>query len=102
MLEAGRRTVVTISSGAGYDLHPSSSRPGLGYRIGKTAGDTPAGRVLAEYGESGIRAFKVDPGFVLTERNSLDVEEFGLRPIVGRSAGGGRRGRDLVGHLAKR
>jgi NAD(P)-dependent dehydrogenase (short-subunit alcohol dehydrogenase family) len=80
MLERGSGTVVTISSGAGYDFYPSGPRPGLGYRIGKAAGHTLVGSVLAECGESGIRAFNVDPGFVLTERNSLDVEEFGFDP----------------------
>ncbi len=80
MLERGEGTFVTISSGAGYQFYPESPRPGLGYRIGKAAGHTLVGSLLAEYGERGIRAFNVNPGFVLTERNSLDVEEFGFDP----------------------
>jgi NAD(P)-dependent dehydrogenase (short-subunit alcohol dehydrogenase family) len=80
MLERGSGTFVTITSGAGYDFYPERARPGLGYRIGKAAGHTLVGSVLAEYGSDGIRAFNVDPGFVLTERNSLDVEEFGFDP----------------------
>ena len=80
MLARGRGTFVTVSSGAGYDFYPESSRPGLGYRIGKAAGHTLVGSILAEHGHQGIRAFNVDPGFVLTERNSLDVEELGFDP----------------------
>jgi NAD(P)-dependent dehydrogenase (short-subunit alcohol dehydrogenase family) len=78
MLERGHGTFVTTSSGAGYDFYPSASRPGLGYRIGKAAGHTLVGSILAEYGADGIRAFNVNPGFVLTERNSLDSDEFGF------------------------
>jgi NAD(P)-dependent dehydrogenase (short-subunit alcohol dehydrogenase family) len=80
MVERGGGTFVTISSGAGYNFYPQSPRPGLGYRIGKAAGHTLVGSILAETGDQGIRAFNVDPGFVLTERNSLDVEEFGFDP----------------------
>ena len=80
MLERGGGTVVTISSGAGYNFYPTSPRPGLGYRIGKAAGHTLVGSLQAELGEQGIRAFNVEPGFVLTERNSLDLEEFGFDP----------------------
>jgi len=80
MLERGGGTFVTISSGAGYNFYPQGPRPGLGYRIGKAAGHTLVGSILAEYGDRGIRAFNVDPGFVLTERNSLDAGEFGFDP----------------------
>ena len=80
MLERGGGTFVTISSGAGTNFYPTSPRPGLGYRLGKAAGHTLVGSLIAEYEPQGIRAFNVDPGFVLTERNSLDVEEFGFDP----------------------
>ncbi len=78
MLERGHGTFVTTSSGAGYDFYPAAARPGLGYRIGKAAGHTLVGSILAEHGRDGIRAFNVNPGFVLTERNSLDADEFGF------------------------
>ena len=80
MLQRGAGTFVTISSGAGTDWYPKGPRPGLGYRMGKAAGHTLVGSLLAEYRSRGIRAFNVDPGFVLTERNSLDMEEFGFDP----------------------
>jgi len=78
MIERGHGTFVTTSSGAGYDFYPAGPRPGLGYRIGKAAGHTLVGSILAEHGADGIRAFNVNPGFVLTERNSLDADEFGF------------------------
>ena len=80
MLERGRGTFVTISSGAGYNFYPAGGRPGLGYRIGKAAGHTLVGSILAEYGDQGIRAFNVNPGIVLTERKSLDPGRFGVDP----------------------
>jgi NAD(P)-dependent dehydrogenase (short-subunit alcohol dehydrogenase family) len=80
MLERGGATFVTVSSHAGYDWYPAFLRPGLGYRLGKAAGHTLVGSLLAEYGERGVRAFNVNPGFTLTERNSLDAEEFGFDP----------------------
>jgi NAD(P)-dependent dehydrogenase (short-subunit alcohol dehydrogenase family) len=80
MVGNGGGAFVTISSGAGYEFYPQSPRPGLGYRIGKAAGHTLVGSILAEYSDQGIRAFNVNPGFVLTERNSLDAGEFGFDP----------------------
>jgi NAD(P)-dependent dehydrogenase (short-subunit alcohol dehydrogenase family) len=80
MLARGGGTVVTVSSDAGYIWYPDRPRPGLGYRIGKAAGHTLVGSVQAEYGDRGMRAFNVNPGFTLTERNSLDAEEFGFDP----------------------
>jgi NAD(P)-dependent dehydrogenase (short-subunit alcohol dehydrogenase family) len=80
MLERGGATFVTVSSNAGYDWYPTFLRPGLGYRLGKAAGHTLVGSLQAEYGAAGVRAFNVNPGFTLTERNSLDAEEFGFDP----------------------
>jgi len=54
MLERGRGTFITISSGAGYEFYPKSSRPGHRYRSGKAAGHTLAGSIQAEYGDNGI------------------------------------------------
>ena len=87
MLSRGRGTFVTISSGAATDFYPSH-RPGaggagLGYRLGKAAGHTLVGSLLAEYAEGGIRAFNVDPGLVATERNSIELAELGFDPSIG-------------------
>jgi NAD(P)-dependent dehydrogenase (short-subunit alcohol dehydrogenase family) len=82
MLEWGSGTFVTISSGAGTNFYPRNppgqAGVGLGYRIGKAAGHTIVGSILAEYASSGIRAFNVEPGFVRTERNSVDADEMGF------------------------
>jgi NAD(P)-dependent dehydrogenase (short-subunit alcohol dehydrogenase family) len=79
MLAAGGGTFVTVSSGAGYDFYPTGipgqQGVGLGYRIGKAAGHTLVGSIQAEYGAQGVRAFNVNPGYVLTERNALDAGE---------------------------
>ncbi|CAB4629830.1 unannotated protein [freshwater metagenome] len=80
MIAQGEGTFVTISSGAGYDFYPEGANPGLGYRIGKASGHTLVGSIQAEHRDQGIKAFNVNPGFVLTERNSLDAEEFGFDP----------------------
>ncbi len=75
---------VTITSVAGTDFYPRT-RPGeggsgLAYRMGKASGHTLVGSLLAEYGESGIRAFNVDPGTVVTERNASELAELGFDP----------------------
>ncbi|HVV31365.1 MAG TPA: SDR family oxidoreductase [Mycobacteriales bacterium] len=81
MMERKSGTVITISSGAGYDYYPTSppgqAGTGLGYRLGKAAGHMLAGAVAVEAGDKGVRAFNVDPGFVLTERNALGLEDTG-------------------------
>jgi NAD(P)-dependent dehydrogenase (short-subunit alcohol dehydrogenase family) len=81
MLASGGGTYVTISSGAGYEWYPTgkpgSAGVGLGYRIGKAAGHTLVGSILAEYGDRGIRAFNVNPGAVMTERNASDLADTG-------------------------
>ncbi len=82
MLAQGSGTFVTISSGAGTNFYPkgkpAAGGVGLGYRIGKAAGHTLVGSILAEYGDQGIRAFNVEPGFVRTERNQVDAAEMGF------------------------
>lgn len=87
MLARGGGTIVMISSGAGYEWYPTN-RPGhggvgLGYRIGKAAGHTLIGSLLAEHGADGIRCFNVNPGFVITERNAPDVAATGFDPAKG-------------------
>jgi NAD(P)-dependent dehydrogenase (short-subunit alcohol dehydrogenase family) len=84
MLERKSGTVMTISSGAAYEYYPENppgqGGAGLGYRLGKAAGHMIVGAVQIEHGDSGIRAFNVDPGFVLTERNSQDLADTGFDP----------------------
>jgi NAD(P)-dependent dehydrogenase (short-subunit alcohol dehydrogenase family) len=88
MLERGNGTFVTISSGSGYDFYPqrapgNGGGSGLGYRIGKAAGHTLVGSILVEYGDRGIRAFNVNPGYVRTERNAQAADVTGMDPSLG-------------------
>jgi NAD(P)-dependent dehydrogenase (short-subunit alcohol dehydrogenase family) len=87
MRERGHGTFVTISSGAGTDFYPTgkpgAGGSGLGYRLGKAAGHTLVGSLLAEHADEGIRAFNVDPGLVATERNSIEMAELGFDPNMG-------------------
>jgi NAD(P)-dependent dehydrogenase (short-subunit alcohol dehydrogenase family) len=81
MLERGGGTFVTVSSSQATDYYPDRAprdgKSGLGYRLGKTAGHMLAGALLAEHGEQGIRAFNVNPGLVITERNAPDLAKNG-------------------------
>ena len=84
MLAAGNGTFVTISSMAATIAYPT--RPpgrggsGLAYRMAKAAGHTLAGSLLVEHAQHGIRAFNVDPGRVLTERNTGELAALGFDP----------------------
>jgi NAD(P)-dependent dehydrogenase (short-subunit alcohol dehydrogenase family) len=74
MSERGSGIYITISSAAGTDLNPrqppGQGGSGLAYRMGKAAGHTVVGSLVCEYHDVGVRAYNIDPGGVLTERNS--------------------------------
>jgi NAD(P)-dependent dehydrogenase (short-subunit alcohol dehydrogenase family) len=84
MVERRQGTVITISSGSAQDYYPTNppgqAGTGLGYRLGKAAGHMLAGAVRVECNQFGVRAFNVDPGFVLTERNQQDLSTTGFDP----------------------
>jgi NAD(P)-dependent dehydrogenase (short-subunit alcohol dehydrogenase family) len=70
MLERGAGTIVNMaSSSASHDppAGPGQGGWGLGYAASKAAFGRMAGSINAELGDRGIRAFNVDPGFVVTE-----------------------------------
>ncbi|MCW2755640.1 MAG: oxidoreductase [Marmoricola sp.] len=70
MLARGAGTIVNMaSSSATYDppAGPGAGGWGLGYAASKAAFGRIAGTLNAELGDRGIRAFNVDPGFVVTE-----------------------------------
>ncbi|MCW2857466.1 MAG: oxidoreductase [Marmoricola sp.] len=70
MLARGAGTIVNMaSSSATYDppAGPGAGGWGLGYAASKAAFGRIAGTINAELGDRGIRAFNVDPGFVVTE-----------------------------------
>lgn len=73
MLAAGGATIVDVVSGAA-SLHPPAAPGdggwGLAYAASKAAFGRLSGTLNAEYGGRGIRAFDVDPGFVVTEASA--------------------------------
>jgi NAD(P)-dependent dehydrogenase (short-subunit alcohol dehydrogenase family) len=70
MVEQGGGTVVNMASGSACTDPPAPPDEGgwsLVYSASKAAFGRIAGCVNAEYGRYGVRAFNVDPGFVVTE-----------------------------------
>ena len=70
MLARGQGTIVNMASGSATSDPPAG--PGQGgwsivYSASKAAFGRVAGGLNAEHGAEGIRAFNVDPGFVITE-----------------------------------
>jgi NAD(P)-dependent dehydrogenase (short-subunit alcohol dehydrogenase family) len=70
MTARGRGVIVNMASSSA--LHDPPAGPdeggwGLAYAASKAAFGRIAGSVNAEHGHQGIRAFNVDPGFVVTE-----------------------------------
>lgn len=73
MLAAGGATVVDVVSGAAAlppPAPPGEGGWGLAYAASKAAFGRLSGALNAEYGDRGIRAFDVDPGFVVTEASA--------------------------------
>jgi NAD(P)-dependent dehydrogenase (short-subunit alcohol dehydrogenase family) len=74
MVERGGGTVVNITSGAGMSSPPGPIGAGgwaLSYAVSKGGLHRAAGVLAAELGGSGIRAYNLQPGFVATERTTL-------------------------------
>jgi NAD(P)-dependent dehydrogenase (short-subunit alcohol dehydrogenase family) len=70
MLEQGGGVIVDVYSGSATTDPPGPPDAGgwgLAYSASKAAFGRIAGAVNAEYREHGIRAFNLDPGFVVTE-----------------------------------
>jgi NAD(P)-dependent dehydrogenase (short-subunit alcohol dehydrogenase family) len=81
MLDAGGGRIVNVSSFVAYNDPPGpvgAGGWGLAYAASKGAFHRFAGIIAAELGPKGIRAFNVDPGFVLTERMTTNAGELGL------------------------
>lgn len=70
MVEQGGGTIVDICSGSAVSdppQPPGEGGWGLAYSSAKAAFGRIAGSVNAEYRRHGVRAFNLDPGFVVTE-----------------------------------
>jgi NAD(P)-dependent dehydrogenase (short-subunit alcohol dehydrogenase family) len=81
MLDRGDGTIVNLSSTAGYMDPPVPSGEGgwsVTYALTKGAFHRLAGMLALELGDRGIRAFNVQPGFVLTERMEAMSEALGI------------------------
>jgi len=91
MLESGGGTVCNITSAAGQTTPRSPVGQGgwpLGYSVTKAGFHRIADMLVVEYGDRGLRAFNVNPGFVATERvmaagDQLEfVAKHGITPDV--------------------
>lgn len=88
MLERGGGTIVNLCSGSATSDPPGPPGEGgwgVAYSASKAAFGRLAGAVNAEYRGRGVRAFNLDPGFVITEagaaRGGLDaMKDEGFEP----------------------
>jgi NAD(P)-dependent dehydrogenase (short-subunit alcohol dehydrogenase family) len=74
MVSRGGGTVVNVTSMAGMVSPPGPLGDGgwaLGYAVSKGGFHRAAGVIAAELGDAGIRAFNLQPGFIATERVTL-------------------------------
>jgi len=86
LVEAGGGTIVNIVSGSARNDPPAPPGEGgwsLAYSGAKAAFGRVAGSINAEYAAAGVRAFNVDPGFVVTESGAArggtkEIEEKGF------------------------
>lgn len=70
MLNAGTGTFINLVSGSAYidpPAAPGEGGWGLSYASSKAAFGRLTGMINAEYRADGVRAFSLDPGFVITE-----------------------------------
>ena len=85
MVERGAGVVVNIGSGSGrwkLKMPIGQGGPQLAYCVAKAGLHRAADRIAFEYGDAGVRAFTIDPGFVATERTRM-VTELGAIAAAG-------------------
>jgi NAD(P)-dependent dehydrogenase (short-subunit alcohol dehydrogenase family) len=71
MIEGGGGTIINMVSGAGFDPPPAKVGSGgwsMGYAMTKAAFGRVAPLLHVEHGDDAIRAFGLEPGFVVTEK----------------------------------
>ena len=74
MVSRGGGTIVNVTSMAGMVSPPGPLGDGgwaLGYAVSKGGFHRAAGVIAAELGDAGIRAYNLQPGFIATERVTL-------------------------------
>jgi NAD(P)-dependent dehydrogenase (short-subunit alcohol dehydrogenase family) len=77
MVSRGGGVIINIGSGSGkwkLKMPIGSGGPQLAYCAAKAGFHRAADRIAFEYGDSGVIAFTVDPGFVATERTKMVTE----------------------------
>jgi NAD(P)-dependent dehydrogenase (short-subunit alcohol dehydrogenase family) len=84
MLHRGGGTIVNVTSAVATTDPPSPAGEGgwgMAYAMSKAAFHRMAGILAVELGPRGIRAFNVEPGFVLTERMAVNQAELGFEGV---------------------
>jgi NAD(P)-dependent dehydrogenase (short-subunit alcohol dehydrogenase family) len=84
MLERGEGAIVDITSAVAISDPPAPAGEGgwgIGYAMSKGAFHRMAGILAVELGPRGIRAFNVEPGYVLTERMRVNQAELGFEGV---------------------
>jgi NAD(P)-dependent dehydrogenase (short-subunit alcohol dehydrogenase family) len=95
MVAAGGGVVVNLCSGSATSEPPAAPGEGgwgLAYAASKAAFGRLAGAINAEYRAAGVRAFNLDPGFVITEAGAArggttTIAEAGFEPTPAWAAG---------------
>lgn len=90
MVARGSGVIVNVGSGSGkwkLKLPMGQGGPQLTYCASKAGFHRAADRLAFEYGDTGLRAFTVDPGFVATERTKMvtelgEIAARGVEPII--------------------
>jgi NAD(P)-dependent dehydrogenase (short-subunit alcohol dehydrogenase family) len=86
MLERGGGTIINLTSGAGYRDPDAVAEKGgwsTSYALAKGGLHRLAPMIAMELGERGIRAFNLNPGFVVTEKNESRIAALGMGIHVG-------------------
>ena len=81
MLARGAGTIIDITSAVATTDPPAPAGQGgwgLGYAMTKGAFHRIAGILAIELGDRGIRAFNLEPGYVVTERMAVNQAELGF------------------------
>jgi NAD(P)-dependent dehydrogenase (short-subunit alcohol dehydrogenase family) len=84
MLERGSGTIVNMTSAVAITDPPApagSGGWGAGYAMSKGAFHRLAGILAVELGERGIRAYNIEPGYVLTERMEINQRALGYEDV---------------------
>ena len=90
MVQRGAGVIINIGSGSGkwkLKMPIGQGGPQLAYCAAKAGFHRAADRIAFEYGDAGVTAFTVDPGFVATERTRMVTElgaiaSAGVEPAV--------------------